>query len=157
MKDDGFMKSINHASCWFKDDPFILATQATKVFYLDDTKHRGNWKVVQKFTHRHLWNVAENESEEQPNAVQLSYQDDECVGFHVQLNEGNLDNEHGGGENHLAVDATAVDDLRRQGEEGLQEEESSDGEDETIWQYASDCDEGPTVPYDEDDDYSDGN
>jgi hypothetical protein len=35
MKDDGYFRSINHGSCWYKDDPFILSTQATKVFYLD--------------------------------------------------------------------------------------------------------------------------
>ena len=37
MKDDGFFRSINRANCWYKDDPFILATQATKIFYLKDT------------------------------------------------------------------------------------------------------------------------
>ena len=37
MKEDGFFKSINHGCLWYKDDPFILATQATKVFYLLDT------------------------------------------------------------------------------------------------------------------------
>ena len=26
MKEDGFFKSINHDSLWYKDDPFILAT-----------------------------------------------------------------------------------------------------------------------------------
>jgi hypothetical protein len=34
MKSDGFFKSINHNLYWYKDEPFILATQATKVFYL---------------------------------------------------------------------------------------------------------------------------
>jgi hypothetical protein len=42
MKDDGFFRSINHACIWYKDDPFILSTQATKVFYLEDTKYRGD-------------------------------------------------------------------------------------------------------------------
>ncbi|KAL5653171.1 hypothetical protein ACJX0J_038629, partial [Zea mays] len=51
MKDDGYFRSINHGSCWYKDDPFILSTQATKVFYLDDTKHCESWRIVQKFTH----------------------------------------------------------------------------------------------------------
>lgn len=43
MKDDGFLKSINRGSFWYKDDPFILSTQATKVFYLLDTKYHENW------------------------------------------------------------------------------------------------------------------
>ncbi|CAN6222944.1 unnamed protein product [Urochloa humidicola] len=60
MKDDGFFKSINHGRCWYKSDPFILAAQATKVFYLKDTKHANDtkisesWRIVQKFSHRHL-------------------------------------------------------------------------------------------------------
>ncbi len=49
MKEDGFFKSINHGSLWYKDDPFILATQATKVFYLLDTKYHEKWRVVQNF------------------------------------------------------------------------------------------------------------
>lgn len=59
MKNDGYFKSISHGNCWYKDDAFILATQATKVFYFDDNKHGEPWKVVQKFSHRHLWNVNE--------------------------------------------------------------------------------------------------
>jgi len=39
MKNDGYFKSISHGSYWYKDDALILATQATKVFYLDDNKH----------------------------------------------------------------------------------------------------------------------
>ena len=36
LKDDGHFKSINIGKCWYKNDPFILATQSTKVFYLQD-------------------------------------------------------------------------------------------------------------------------
>ncbi|WVZ49373.1 hypothetical protein U9M48_000740, partial [Paspalum notatum var. saurae] len=149
MKDDGYMKSINVGNCWYKDDPFILATQATKVFYLEDTKHGGNWRVVQKFAHRHLWSVAENDSEELPNGVGLTYQDDECAGFPIQLNEGNLENEQPSVENCLNVDAREVEELRRQREEEPQENESTDGEDETRWQYVSDG-EGTSTPQDDD-------
>ncbi|WVZ98199.1 hypothetical protein U9M48_043668 [Paspalum notatum var. saurae] len=152
LKDDGFLKSINHGCRWYKDDPFILATQATKVFYMNDIKHGGNWKIVQKFTHRHLWNVAENDIESAE--IVLSYQDDESVGFEVQLSEGNLENEPQSGDEHFTIDASVVDELRTQREEELHENHSSDGEDETGWQYASDCDEEPIIPQDEDD--SDG-
>jgi hypothetical protein len=38
LKDDGFFKSINFGSLWYKNDSYILATQARKVFYLADTK-----------------------------------------------------------------------------------------------------------------------
>jgi hypothetical protein len=59
MRDDGFYKSINVGSLWYKNDCFILATQATKVFYLPDTRFGKNWHVVQTFDHRHLYNVSE--------------------------------------------------------------------------------------------------
>jgi hypothetical protein len=34
MKDDGYFKSINIDGRWYKDDPFILATDASHVFFL---------------------------------------------------------------------------------------------------------------------------
>ena len=46
----------------YKNDPFILATQAQQVFYLDDYKNGHNWKVVQKVNHRHMWDVPEKGS-----------------------------------------------------------------------------------------------
>jgi len=151
MKEDGFFKSINHGSLWYKDDPFILATQAIKVFYLLDTKYREKWRVVQKFSHRHLWSVAENDNEDIPNAVVLSYQDDDCEGVHVQLTEGCLENEQPVSEDGVRVDASVVDDLQRQREAEGQQDESADSEDETGWQYVSD-NECPTIPPEDDDD-----
>ncbi|CAN6179102.1 unnamed protein product [Urochloa humidicola] len=152
MKDDGFFKSINHGRCWYKDDPFILATQATKVFFLKDTKHANDskilesWRIVQKFSHRHLWNVAENIDDERPSTI-LSYQDDSCEVFQVQENlnddEGNLDDEQPSNEVCVHVDAVVVDQLRSKSQEEKTEENfQSDDEDETGWQYVSE-DEGP--------------
>ena len=45
---------------WYKEEQYILATQATQVFYLDDpVKRRGEsgkyWKVVQEVHHRKIW------------------------------------------------------------------------------------------------------
>ncbi|CAO2168753.1 unnamed protein product [Urochloa humidicola] len=148
MKDDGFFKSINHGRCWYQSDPFILAAQATKVFYLKDTKHANDtkisesWRIVQKFAHRHLWNVVENNNvDERPSTI-LSYQDESCEVFQVQGNlddEGNLDDDQLGDEDCVHVDETVVDELRSKSqEENLQ----SDNEDETGWQYVSE-DEGP--------------
>ncbi|CAN6250835.1 unnamed protein product [Urochloa humidicola] len=59
LKNDGFFKSINIGSLWYKNDCYILATQARKVFYLPDTKWGEKWQVVQTFDHRHLYNVRE--------------------------------------------------------------------------------------------------
>jgi hypothetical protein len=54
------LTSINTRSDWFKDDQYLLATQANQVFYLDDpVKRRGEsgkyWKVVQEVHHRKIW------------------------------------------------------------------------------------------------------
>lgn len=156
MKEDRFFKSINHVSLWYKDDPFILATQATKVFYLLDTKYREKWRVVQKFSHRHLWSVAKNDNENLPNEVVLSYQDDDCEGAHVQLTEGCLQNEQPISEDCVQVEATVVDQLRGQREAEGQQDESGDDEDETIQNYLSDNEDLTIPPEDEDDsDYED--
>jgi hypothetical protein len=58
LKDDGFFRSINVGSLWYKNDRYILATQARKVFYLPDTRFGKNWQVVDRFEHRHLYNVS---------------------------------------------------------------------------------------------------
>jgi hypothetical protein len=140
MKDDGFFRSINHACIWYKDDPFILSTQATKVFYLKDTKYCGNWRVVQKFSHRHLWNVAEISSDEISKGVELSYQDDECVDFQIRDNEVNIEDGMLADENSFTVHATIVEDLCRQREDE-EEDLSEDYEDDTTLHYASDNEE----------------
>ena len=46
LKDDGFFKSINVGSLWYKNDCYILSTQSRKVFYLPDTRWGQNWQVV---------------------------------------------------------------------------------------------------------------
>ena len=36
---------------------FILASQASQVFYLDDPKLRNQWRVVQKYSPRNIYDV----------------------------------------------------------------------------------------------------
>jgi hypothetical protein len=48
-------------SFWYKSDPFILADQAKKIFYLQDTTPQcKDFQVVQKFEHRNIYDEAEN-------------------------------------------------------------------------------------------------
>ena len=47
IDDDGHFRSINIKSFWYKDDPYILVTQARKIFYLLDTSLGKNWWVMQ--------------------------------------------------------------------------------------------------------------
>jgi hypothetical protein len=140
VKDDGLFKSINQSCCWYKNDSFILAPQATVEFYLQNTKYGGSWRVVQKFA-QHLWNVDETSSDEIPKGVALSYQDDECVASNIQHTEVNLNNVTTGIESEVIIDASVVEDLRRQREVEGEQKNSENEEDEIGWQYVSDNDE----------------
>eukprot|EP00267_Zea_mays_P047756 XP_020400249.1 uncharacterized protein LOC109942570 [Zea mays] len=74
IRDDSHFKSINVQSFWYKSDPFILADQAKKIFYLQDTTPQcKDFRVVQKFEHRNIYDVAEKY--EGSNDV---HQDDYC-------------------------------------------------------------------------------
>lgn len=74
LRDDGYFKSLNHKALRYKKDPFILASQAEQVFYMEDTHLGKDWKVVQTFSHRHLYDVPESETGEL-NATD-AYQED---------------------------------------------------------------------------------
>ena len=43
---------------WYENEPFILATMAKQVFYLDDPAMSEGWKVVQVMSHRNIWSAA---------------------------------------------------------------------------------------------------
>ena len=43
IDDDEHFRSVNIKSFWYKDDHFILATQARKIFYLQDTSLDKGW------------------------------------------------------------------------------------------------------------------
>lgn len=52
---DNDFVSINISKRWYTDDNYVLASQVKQVFYVPDTKLKGNWQVVQKVNHRHLF------------------------------------------------------------------------------------------------------
>lgn len=49
--------SVYVAKKWFTDEPFILATQAKQVFYLNDLHNGREWKIVEDCNHRFLWDL----------------------------------------------------------------------------------------------------
>ncbi|KAK8985755.1 hypothetical protein V6N11_021608 [Hibiscus sabdariffa] len=61
---DDHLLSINIDKYWYESDPFILSVQTKQVFYLDDTKLGKDWKVVQKFHHRHLFDAPQMQAAE---------------------------------------------------------------------------------------------
>lgn len=64
--------SVNVSRKWYKDQPYILASQAKQVFYVPDLKLGVKWNVVEKHVPRSIYDVPvhmEDEvyQEEEPN------------------------------------------------------------------------------------------
>ncbi|XP_004305751.1 PREDICTED: uncharacterized protein LOC101310148 [Fragaria vesca subsp. vesca] len=57
-KMDHGLLSVNTNTSWYENDPFILATQAKQVFYLDDPNGGAGWKVVNVMSHRNIYSAA---------------------------------------------------------------------------------------------------
>ncbi|XP_028103364.1 uncharacterized protein LOC114302527 [Camellia sinensis] len=59
MRVEPHFTTVDITSRWYKDDSFILPSQVEQVFYVNDTKLGTNWRVVEKFQHRRIWDVPE--------------------------------------------------------------------------------------------------
>ena len=53
--------SVDTTKQAYKEDQFVLANQARQVFYIDDPINDDGWKIIERSTHRHLWDIPENE------------------------------------------------------------------------------------------------
>ena len=54
---DDYFKSINVKAAYQTKEPFILANQATQIFFLEDTFARSDdWRVLQRFEQRNSFN-----------------------------------------------------------------------------------------------------
>ena len=42
---------------WYKDNSFVLTTQARQVFYTEDRLHSSAWKVVHHYFHHHVLDI----------------------------------------------------------------------------------------------------
>ncbi|XP_004309350.1 PREDICTED: uncharacterized protein LOC101299049, partial [Fragaria vesca subsp. vesca] len=56
-KMDHGLLSVNTSTSWYEHAPFVLAIQAKQVFYLNDPKAGGGWKVVNVMEHRSIFNA----------------------------------------------------------------------------------------------------
>ncbi|CAL5414344.1 unnamed protein product [Camellia sinensis] len=56
---DTHVTSVDVKSRWYEHDPFVFPAQVEQVFYVNDTKLGGNWRVGERFHHRGIWNVPE--------------------------------------------------------------------------------------------------
>ena len=58
---DDYFKSINVKAAYQTNEPFILANQATQIFFLEDTFARSDdWRVLQRFEQRNSFNELHN-------------------------------------------------------------------------------------------------
>ena len=54
---DDYFKSINVKAAYQTNEPFILANQATQIFFLEDSFARSDdWRVLQRFEQRNSFN-----------------------------------------------------------------------------------------------------
>ena len=60
MVTENNITSINITSESYKDDQFILVSQAQQVFYVEDPSRGPNWLVVQHVNHRSIWDITED-------------------------------------------------------------------------------------------------
>ena len=73
--------SIDITGRWCKDDPFVLPSQVTQVFYVNDTSRGKNWRVVERVKPRGVWDVPAkrddgNDDDDVPNDA---FQQDETT------------------------------------------------------------------------------
>nr|KAJ0194963.1 hypothetical protein LSAT_V11C700384740 [Lactuca sativa] len=53
--------SIDTTKKAYDEDPFVLANQAKQVFYINDPTRDSGWKIIERSTHRQLWDITDNE------------------------------------------------------------------------------------------------
>lgn len=142
MQEDYGFVSINTSTLWYANDPFVLATQATQVFYLDDYRLGSNWKVVQRVQQRNSWEIEEND-EEQEEAINESFRDayqeyrSSNINIAVQEDE-NLDELHIF-RTDVEPDVVLNQDYNQNDvDDNLVSDDSSEGEDDTLVEYSSD-------------------
>ncbi|XP_070664511.1 uncharacterized protein [Malus domestica] len=69
VKRDHGLLSVNSTRHWYDEDPYILATMAKQIFYLDDPKAVNGWKVVQKIERRGLYDIPELDHDDNDNVA----------------------------------------------------------------------------------------
>ena len=60
MISENNITSININGEAYKDDQFILASQAKQVFYVADPSRGPNWRVVQHVKHHSIWDITDD-------------------------------------------------------------------------------------------------
>ena len=80
----GFV-SVNVSRRWYRDQPFVLATQVQQVFYVNDLKLGKDWRVVQRTQPRNLYNIQLSINVLHDDGE--PYQQDDCTSQHNNIYE----------------------------------------------------------------------
>ncbi|XP_050380004.1 uncharacterized protein LOC126797412 [Argentina anserina] len=86
---DHGLLSVNTHTSWYENEPFILATMAKQVFYLDDPKLGRGWKVVNMMSHRNIFDartLAQGVEQDIDNMAIEPYQEPSTSAIHVTNN-----------------------------------------------------------------------
>lgn len=119
FKGDKFFQVVDFKKQWYQNEPYVLAIQASQVFYVQDTESRGDLHVVQNVDHRHIWDAGmfntndldpNNDSNENGNV----YQQNECTNIVIDVDELdcsqlNRDDEH---DEIVEIQATGHSEMR---------------------------------------------
>lgn len=61
VKGEYHLISVNSSTWWYDSDFYILATMEKRVFYVNDPKAGGGWKIAQKLDHRSIYDIQRKE------------------------------------------------------------------------------------------------
>jgi len=165
---DNHFTSVNTASKWYEDDPFVLACQATQVYYLidpmksaDEDSGEITWRVVQKFVPRNIYEAGtgadyENSGDEDDTPIVEAYQEDgEGINLFVDLGALELLPLCRDDVPPVHLDPSVLNDHSIQVSEEEEEEDESEDEDESESGQEVDKDDEEEV-HDDDEDVIDG-
>ena len=133
IKIDDDFTSIDVSKLWYESDPFILATQASHVFYVSDPGRRSSYQVVQRSIQRHLYAPSLFEAREEVDFKDDACQEDECLEVRVPDSTFEISL-------HARIDVQGVDigTARPQEISALPNDDVDDsGVDETLDEYCS--------------------
>ncbi|KAL6503618.1 hypothetical protein OROGR_025541 [Orobanche gracilis] len=80
MDDNYGLLSVDTSTSWYEGDPFVFATSAKPVYYLDDLVKKGAWKTVNHVATRNIYNAAtlgqtvdkdDNEAYQEPDTTNI--------------------------------------------------------------------------------------
>jgi hypothetical protein len=118
------------------------------VFYVPDTAFGGNWRVVQKFQHRHLWSVTETDAENHPGGSGLTYRDEDSMEDPMQAKEADVQTRLRRDRKRVLLDAAVVEKFKKRRAEVAGHDNEDDEQnmaDPTMTQYCSDNEENGTA------------